>query len=461
MSFTYRGLQAKLERHIVTEQEVQQQIDRILQGNPRIETITDRPAALGDEVILDYAGFCDGEQFAGGTAEQQTLTLGSGMFIPGFEEQLVGANVGEEVTVNVTFPEAYHAPNLAGKAAQFRCKIHGIRVKSPYKADDTFAKEVGGCDTFEQFRQKLADSMQAYTDDRGEMDLQDRLLRQAAETLDFTPNEKLLEHASTCFTVRHPNTLGPQIAKELQKVYGGEVFCVNPPDVDELDDVERICGFHEFFRQSKGHPLNHKENCIRYANSIGKKYEDLNLICCHIGGGVTVAAHRKGKYCSVNDAVNGDGPMAPTRAGWLPATDLVSLCFSGKYTEKEMIGRLFGAGGLVSYLGTSDLREVEKRIREGDKEAEYYYDGMVYTQAKDIGAMSTVACGKVDAIVLTGGMAYSEMLTGWIKEYVSYIAPVVVLAGENEMEALAFGGLRLLSGKEQANVYTLPEGYEV
>ena len=193
MSFTYRGLQAKLERHIVTEQEVQQQIDRILQGNPRIETITDRPAALGDEVILDYAGFCDGEQFAGGTAEQQTLTLGSGMFIPGFEEQLVGANVGEEVIVNVTFPEAYHAPNLAGKAAQFRCKIHGIRVKSPYKADDTLAKEVGGCETFEEFRLKLTSSMQAYTDDRGEMDLQDRLLRQAAATLEFTPNEKQLE----------------------------------------------------------------------------------------------------------------------------------------------------------------------------------------------------------------------------------------------------------------------------
>ena len=218
MSFTYRGLQAKLERHIVTEQEVQQQIDRILQGNPRIETITDRPAALGDEVILDYAGFCDGEQFAGGTAEQQTLTLGSGMFIPGFEEQLVGANVGEEVVVNVTFPEAYHAPNLAGKAAQFRCKIHGIRVKSAYKADDTFAKEVGGCETFEEFRKKLADSMQAYTDDRGEMDLQDRLLRQAAETLEFTPNEKLLEQELE----EQINNLTAQLAQQGLTI---EMYC--------------------------------------------------------------------------------------------------------------------------------------------------------------------------------------------------------------------------------------------
>ena len=193
MSFTYRGLQAKLQHHIVTEEEIQKQLERILQQNPKIEVVTDREARMGDEVILDYAGFCDGEQFAGGTAEMQSLTLGSNMFIPGFEAQLVGANVGEEVDVNVTFPEAYHAPNLAGKAAVFKCKIHQIRMKGEHKLDDTFAKEVGGCDTFEQFHQKLAESMQAYTNDRAEMDLQDRLLRQAAETLEFTPNEKQLE----------------------------------------------------------------------------------------------------------------------------------------------------------------------------------------------------------------------------------------------------------------------------
>ena len=193
MSFVYRGLQAKLERHIVTDAEVQRQLDQILQQNPRIVTITDRPAQLGDEVILDYAGFCGGEQFAGGTAEMQSLTLGSGMFIPGFEDQLVGAEIGQEVSVKVMFPSEYHAPNLAGKAAEFKCKIHEIRVKSQYEADDTFAQEVGGCETFEEFRQKLASSMQAYTDDRGEMDLQDRLLRMAAETLEFTPNEKQIQ----------------------------------------------------------------------------------------------------------------------------------------------------------------------------------------------------------------------------------------------------------------------------
>ena len=193
MSFVYRGLKAEHIRHTVTPEEVQQQLDMVRKQNPRITLVTDRPAQLTDEVLLDYAGFCGGEQFAGGTAEKQTLTLGSGMFIPGFEEQLVGANVGDEVSVKVMFPSEYHAPTLAGKPAEFKCKIHEIRVKTQYEADDTFAKEVGGCETFQEFRQKLASSMQAYVDDRGEMDLQDRLMRMAADTLEFTPNEKQIQ----------------------------------------------------------------------------------------------------------------------------------------------------------------------------------------------------------------------------------------------------------------------------
>ncbi len=189
MSFTYRGLKAQYDRHIVTGEEIDHQIERLRQQSPRIAVIDNRPTRLGDEVVLDYAGFCDGEQFAGGTAEMQTLTLGSGQFIPGFEEQLVDKVPGEEVVVKVTFPEAYHADNLAGKAAEFKCKIHQIREKSVYELDDTFAKEVGGCDTFVEMRRKLGESLQAYTDERGEMDLQDRLLRQAADTLDFTPSD--------------------------------------------------------------------------------------------------------------------------------------------------------------------------------------------------------------------------------------------------------------------------------
>ena len=193
MSFTYRGLKATLERHIVTDAEIDRQIERMQQQNPRITDVTDRPAQSGDEVVLDYAGFCDGEQFAGGTAEKQTLVLGSGMFIPGFEEQLIDKVPGEEVIVKVTFPTQYHAENLAGKDAEFRCKIHAIRLKTPYELDDTFAKEVGGCETFAQMREKMGQSIQAYVDERGEMDLQDRLLRMAAETLEFNPSEKQIE----------------------------------------------------------------------------------------------------------------------------------------------------------------------------------------------------------------------------------------------------------------------------
>ena len=193
MSFTYRGLKAENARHIVTSEEIDRQIQRLQQQSPRIAIVKDRPTELGDEVVLDYAGFCDGEQFAGGTAQYQTLTLGSGMFIPGFEEQLVDKVPEEEVIVNVTFPESYHAENLAGKAAQFHCKIHEIRFKTQYELDDTFAKEVGGCDTFEDMRKKMGESLQAYTDERGEMDLQDRLLRQAAETLEFTPSESQIQ----------------------------------------------------------------------------------------------------------------------------------------------------------------------------------------------------------------------------------------------------------------------------
>ena len=193
MSFTYRGLKAQYDRHTVTAEEIEHQMERLRQQSPRIAVIDSRPTRLGDEVVLDYAGFCGGEQFAGGTAEMQTLTLGSGMFIPGFEEQLVDKVPGEEVLVKVTFPTEYHAENLAGKEAEFKCKIHQIREKSVYEMDDTFAKEVGGCETLEEMRRKMGESLQAFTDERGEMDLQDRLLRQAADTLEFSPTDAQIE----------------------------------------------------------------------------------------------------------------------------------------------------------------------------------------------------------------------------------------------------------------------------
>ena len=210
MSFTYRGLQADLERHIITEEQVQQHIQRLIAENPKVEVVTDRPAQLGDEVILDYAGFCDGVQFQGGTAERQSLTLGSGMFIPGFEEQLVGASIGEEVSVLVTFPAEYHAPHLAGKAAEFKCKLHEIRVSTPYQPDDTFAKEFARCETFGEFHDKLAASMQEYVNYRGEMDLQDRLLKQAVETFEYEPRDEKVEREMD----DQLDTLKAQLAQE-------------------------------------------------------------------------------------------------------------------------------------------------------------------------------------------------------------------------------------------------------
>ena len=210
MSFTYRGLKATCDRHIITDSEVNRQLERLRQQNPRIAVVTDRPTENGDEVVLDYAGFCDGVQFPGGTAENQTLTLGSGMFIPGFEEQLLDKVCEEEVTVHVTFPEQYHSADLAGKKAEFKCKIHQIRVKTQYELDDTFAKEVGGCETFEEMRTKLTESLQAYTDERGEMDLQDRLLRQAADTLEFTPTEDQIQQELD----EQMNNLNAQLAQQ-------------------------------------------------------------------------------------------------------------------------------------------------------------------------------------------------------------------------------------------------------
>ena len=222
MSFVYRGLKATLNRHIVTDAEIDRQLELLQQQYPRIAVITDRPTQSGDEVVLDYAGFCDGEQFAGGTAENQTLVLGSGTFIPGFEEQLLDKVVEEKVSVKVTFPTNYHADNLAGKEAEFRCVIHQIRVKTAYDLDDTFAKEVGGVETMDEMREKLSQSLQAYTDERGEMDLQDRLLRQAAETLEFEPSEKQINQELD----EQMNNMRAQLAQNLRAELYDRTACL-------------------------------------------------------------------------------------------------------------------------------------------------------------------------------------------------------------------------------------------
>ena len=270
----------------------------------------------------------------------------------------------------------------------------------------------------------------------------------------YRVNDKLLEDSFTNKYVKHPNSLGPTIAKKLTEEYGGEVFCVNPPDVDELCDYERVSGFHEFVRMSRSHPLNQKENCIRYAESQGKTYEEMNLIVCHLGGGVSIGAHRKGKMFCVNDAINGDGPMAPTRAGWLPATSLVKMCFSGNYTENEIMDRITKKGGLTDHLGTADAREIVKRINEGDKYAELIYNAFIYQIAKAVGGCAAALKGDVDAVILTGGIAYDDYLTSRLKDYISWIAPIIDVPGELEMEGLAAGAIRVMEGVEKAKEYT-------
>ena len=218
MSFIYRGLKAKLEHHTVTETEINHQLERLRKQTPRIAVVTDRPTQSGDEVVLDYAGFCDGQQFAGGTAERQTLVLGSGTFIPGFEEQLMDKVVEEKVTVKVTFPTEYHSADLAGKEAEFRCVIHEIRVRTAYELDDTFAKEVGGCETLEEMRVKMGRSLQAYADEQGEMDLQDKLLRQAAATLDL----EIAEDQINAAVEEQLNTMKAQLAQQGLSL---EMYC--------------------------------------------------------------------------------------------------------------------------------------------------------------------------------------------------------------------------------------------
>ncbi len=195
MEFQYRGLHGVLGHVDVTDEEVTRQIMRLQQQSQRRAPVYDRPSQNGDELVLDYAGFCDGKQFAGGTAQKQTLVLGSGTFIPGFEEQLVGKNIGDDVSVRVTFPVAYHAPELAGKDAEFRCHIHEIRTVAPYEMDDTFAKEVGESETMDEMREKMRMSLAQYHAERAELELRDELLRQAAATMDYTPEPEAVAKA--------------------------------------------------------------------------------------------------------------------------------------------------------------------------------------------------------------------------------------------------------------------------
>jgi len=253
----------------------------------------------------------------------------------------------------------------------------------------------------------------------------------------------------------HESNLGGLIAFELAKEIGNNVkaIIVDPTCVDELEEISRISGMPELPRRSFLHTLNQRAVARTYAKDIGKRYEEINVIVAHMGGGTSVGAHKKGIIVDVNNGLNGDGPMSPERTGGLPVGQLVELCFSGKFTKPEILKKIKGKGGLVAYLGTSDAIEIEKRIEAGDEQSKLIYQAMAYQVAKEIGALSTVLKGQVDGILLTGGIAYSDFIVNEITERVKHIGPVKIYPGEGEMEALAMNGYLALTQEIEVKEY--------
>ena len=269
----------------------------------------------------------------------------------------------------------------------------------------------------------------------------------------YAVTDSLLEDLKVGVQGQHASNLGGIIANEIGSEIGKPAFIVDPVVVDELGELARFSGMPEIPRRSIFHALNQKAVAKRFGKESGKGYENLNLIVVHMGGGVSVGAHKNGKVIDVNNALDGDGAFSPERAGGVPAGDLVKLCFSGKYTEKEIYSKLVGNGGLNAYANTNDMRDILKMMENGDKKAETLFNAFIYQVSKSIGEMATVLKGKVDSIILTGGIAYSPIVVADIKERVEWIGNVTVYPGEDELLALAQGAIRVLSGEEEAKIY--------
>ena len=269
----------------------------------------------------------------------------------------------------------------------------------------------------------------------------------------FAVDDKMLEDLRVGVMGQHASNLGGIIADEIAKSLNIPAFIVDPVVVDELQDVARISGMPEIERMSIFHALNQKAVARRYAAEQGKDYDDVNLIVVHLGGGVSVGTHKNGRVIDVNNALDGEGPFSPERSGGVPVGSLVELCYSGKFTLAEMKKKITGRGGMVAYLNTNDFIEIEKKALEGDKEYKLIFDAFVYQVAKEIGKNAAVLSGNVDAVILTGGIAYSKPVVAGISEMVSFIAPIVVYPGEDELLALAQGGMRVLKGEEIARKY--------
>lgn len=251
----------------------------------------------------------------------------------------------------------------------------------------------------------------------------------------------------------HASLLGGLIAYELAKEADIPAFIYDPVTGASLPEIARTTGYPEIKKESCYHVLNSRAMAIRYAKENGRDYNDMNVIVAHMGGGISLGAHHHGQI--VDSIGDDEGPMSPERGGGAPILEVLKLCFSGKYTYADMKKKTRGKGGLVAYFGTADGRAVEEMAKDGDEKAQLIYDTMAYQVSKGIGQMAVALRGEVDAIILTGGLAYSKMLTKEIESYVKFLAPVIVMAGENEMEALALGGLRILQGEEEAQVFTL------
>jgi len=269
----------------------------------------------------------------------------------------------------------------------------------------------------------------------------------------YAVNEAMLHDLKIGIQGQHASNLGGIIANEIGKSLNIPAFIVDPVVVNEMADVAKLSGLPDIERKSIFHALNQKAVAKKYAKENGKKYEEINLIVAHMGGGVSVGAHKDGKIIDVNNALDGDGPFSPERSGGLPTGDLAKMCFSGEYTLEDIKKKLNGKGGFVAYLNTNDVRDALKMSQGGNKKAKLVIQAMAYQVAKEIGSCAAVLSGKVDAIILTGGIAYGEAVCNYITTRVKFIADVVIYPGEDELLALAQGGIRVLNGQEQAKIY--------
>ena len=253
---------------------------------------------------------------------------------------------------------------------------------------------------------------------------------------------------------QHACDLGCLIAYEIaHEIPGCRSFIADPGVVDELSPLARVSGSPIMPRVCIWHALNQRAIARRFAQQVGKRYEDLNLIICHLGGGISIAAHEHGKAIDANNALDGEGPFSPERAGSLPAADLIRLCFSGQYTEAQLLKKVAGEAGLIAHLGTNNVKEIEQRIEQGDQHAELILNAMIYHTAKNIAAEAAVLCGKIDAILLTGGMAHSEYIISQLRRRIDFLAPTYCYPGEDEMQALAMNALSVLQGQQKAQKY--------